>query len=85
MRYLAILASLIFMACPEYSFAHELCAPCDFDGSGTLTVADARIMVGAFGTKRGEPGFDSRVDYDGSGSITLKDWAVYLKFCAKEN
>ncbi len=78
------LIALTFLALLGLSMpagAADICSPCDFDGSGTITVADHAIMLGAFGTKRGDPGFDARVDYDGSGTITIKDWAVYLKFC----
>lgn len=64
--------------------AANVCAPCDFDGSGTITIADQAVMLGAFGTKVGQAGYDARVDYDGSGTITIKDWSVFLKFCIGE-
>lgn len=63
--------------------AADICSPCDFDNSGTITTIDHAVFLGAYGKAAGQPGFDSRVDYDGSGTITSKDFSVYLKFCIK--
>ena len=81
MRFLAVLASLIFMACPPYSFAHNLCTPCDFDGDGSFTVADHETFLSSYGKKRGQPGYNEKVDFDRSGSVTTADFGIFIQFC----
>jgi hypothetical protein len=46
----------------------------DFDGSGEVDFSDFFLFAVAFGTKQGDPGFDSKYDLDGSGEVGFGDF-----------
>ncbi len=49
----------------------------DFNGDGRVTLDDFFMMVGAFGLKAGEAGYDGRYDLDGDGMIGVSDFFYF--------
>lgn len=49
----------------------------DFDGDGTVGLADFAVFRSAFGNSIQDSGFDDSVDYDRSGSVGLSDFAAF--------
>ena len=52
--------------------------PADFDGSGTVDVADFLAFVDRFGLSRGDAGYDARYDLDGDGVIGIGDFLIFV-------
>ena len=50
----------------------------DFDGSGTVDVADFLAFVDLFGLSRGDAGYDARYDLDGDGVIGIGDFLIFV-------
>jgi Subtilase family len=50
----------------------------DVDGNGNVDLSDLALLLGAFGTSSGDPGFVAAADFDSSGSIDLADLALLL-------
>ena len=51
----------------------------DFDGDGTVDLADFLLFVGAFGLSRGDEDYNARYDLDGNGSIDLGDFLIFVE------
>jgi hypothetical protein len=51
--------------------------PGDFTGDGVVDFADFFAFANAFGTQRGQPGFDSALDLDNSGEIGFGDFFIF--------
>ncbi|MCY3735670.1 MAG: BsuPI-related putative proteinase inhibitor [Gemmatimonadaceae bacterium] len=49
----------------------------DFDGSGTVDFEDFFALTAAFGTSRGDPGFQSGYDLDGDGEVGIPDFFLF--------
>ena len=49
----------------------------DFDGNGTVGVADFLLFATQFGLSRGDAGYDARFDLDGNGSIGISDFLLF--------
>lgn len=52
--------------------------PADFDGSGTVDIADFLAFVDRFGLSRGDAGYDARYDLDGNGEIGISDFLIFV-------
>ena len=50
----------------------------DFDGSGTVDIADFLAFVDQFGLSRGDAGYDARYDLDGDGVIGIGDFLIFV-------
>ena len=57
--------------------------PADFDGSGTVDVADFLAFVDQFGLSRGDAGYDARYDLDGNGEIGIGDFLIFVNAFGK--
>ena len=55
----------------------------DFDGSGTVDVADFLAFVDRFGLSRGDAGYDARYDLDGDGVIGIGDFLIFVNAFGK--
>ncbi|MDE2888034.1 MAG: choice-of-anchor D domain-containing protein [Gemmatimonadota bacterium] len=51
--------------------------PADFDGDGTVGFSDFLRFAGAFGSGRGDAGYDARYDLDGNGSVGFSDFVIF--------
>ena len=51
--------------------------PSDFDGSGAVDFEDFSAFTDAFGTRRGDPGFQSGYDLDGDGRVGFTDFFLF--------
>lgn len=49
----------------------------DFDGSGAVDFEDFFAFTAAFGTSRGDPGFQSGYDLDGDGRVGFSDFFLF--------
>ncbi|OGG56210.1 MAG: hypothetical protein A3F84_05930 [Candidatus Handelsmanbacteria bacterium RIFCSPLOWO2_12_FULL_64_10] len=49
----------------------------DFTGDGVVDFADFFPLANAFGTQRGQPGFDPAFDLDDSGEIGFGDFFIF--------
>lgn len=49
----------------------------DFDGSGVVDYEDFFAFASAFGTSRGDPGFESAFDLDGDGRVGFGDFFLF--------
>lgn len=65
--------------------AHDMCAPCDFNNDGTVSVNDYAAFFAAYGKKLGEPGYNPKADFDGNGTVSQGDFGILLKFCTLTN
>jgi hypothetical protein len=52
--------------------------PGDVNGDGAVDLTDLAMLLGAFGSCAGDPGFVSGADFDDSGCIDLADLSVLL-------
>ena len=51
--------------------------PGDFDGNGSVALADFLAFARVFGTRSGDANFNVRMDMDGSGAIDLSDFLAF--------
>ena len=57
--------------------------PADFDGSGTVDVADFLAFVDQFGLSRSDARYDARYDLDGNGEIGIGDFLIFVNAFGK--
>ena len=57
--------------------------PADFDGSGTVDIADFLAFVDQFGLSRGDARYDTRYDLDGDGVIGIGDFLIFVNAFGK--
>ena len=58
--------------------------PADFDGDGTVGFSDFLRFAGAFGSGRGDAGYDVRYDLDGNGSVGFSDFVIFAGAFGKQ-
>ena len=58
-------------------FSRQGGLPADFDGDGTVGFGDFLRFAGAFGSSRGDAGYDARYDLDGNGSVGFSDFVIF--------
>ncbi len=51
---------------------------CDYNGDGSCDRADREIILAAFGTQAGDPGFLAAADHDGDGIISAVDLSRFV-------
>ena len=51
----------------------------DFDGNGTVNLADFLAFVEVFGKSSSEVGYDARMDFDGNGIVNLADFLAFVE------
>lgn len=51
--------------------------PGDFDGNGSVDLADFLAFAEVFGTRSGDSNFNVRMDLDGSGAVDLSDFLAF--------
>ena len=49
----------------------------DFDGDGTIDIADFLLFTQQFALREGDPGYDARFDLDGNGAVGLSDFLIF--------
>lgn len=49
----------------------------DFDGNGTVGFSDFLSFAGAFGSRTGNPSFNSKFDLDSDGSVGFSDFLIF--------
>jgi hypothetical protein len=55
---------------------------CDLDGDGYGSLlGDYGSFFAAFGSTKGNPGYDPKVDLDGDGAVTNNDFKLLMRFC----
>jgi len=52
--------------------------PGDTDGDGDVDLTDLAVVLAAFGSCAGDPGYNPNADFDGSGCVDLTDLALLL-------
>ena len=52
----------------------------DFDGNGNVSLSDFISFVRVFGTRTGDPTFESKYDLSGNGSVDLGDFIEFVKY-----
>ena len=54
-------------------------APCpqDFDGNGSVDLADFLAFASVFGARSSDVDYDARMDFDGNGSVDLADFLAF--------
>lgn len=62
---------------PDAFVMIDVC-PGDFDRDFDVDLGDLALLLAAYGSSVGDPGYDPLLDLDGSGSIDLPDLAVVL-------
>ena len=50
----------------------------DFNGDGSVDVADFLLFVGVFGTSRGDGKYAAKYDLDGDGAIAIADFLTFV-------
>lgn len=55
----------------------------DFDASGAVDFEDFFAFTAAFGTRRGDAGFQSGYDLDGDGRVGFSDFFLFASFFGK--
>lgn len=75
--------SLVEAAVDDFVVADQGCpggSPCpgDVNGDGIRDLADLTLLLAAFGTSTGDPGFNAAADIDGDGTIALGDLSSLL-------
>ena len=50
----------------------------DFNGDGSVDVADFLLFVGVFGTSRGDGKYAAKYDLDGDGAIAIADFMTFV-------
>ncbi|MXZ08362.1 MAG: hypothetical protein F4Y79_02865, partial [Gemmatimonadetes bacterium] len=56
----------------------------DFNGDGTVNIADFLEFVELFGLSRGDAGYDTRYDLDGNGTIGIGDFLIFVDAFGKK-
>ncbi len=56
----------------------------DFNGDGTVNIADFLEFVELFGLSRGNAGYDARYDLDGDGTIGIGDFLIFASAFGKK-
>ena len=51
----------------------------DFDGNGTVNLADFLVFVEVFGKSSSDVGWDARMDFDGNGTVNLADFLAFVE------
>ncbi len=51
----------------------------DFNGDGSVNSSDYALWTDAFGTQRGEAGYDEIYDLDGDGDVDIADFLIFVK------
>ena len=51
----------------------------DFDGNGTVNLADFLVFVNVFGKSSSDVGYDARMDFDGNGTVNLADFLAFVE------
>ena len=85
---LAIL-SIAFLIYPLVLLSHASIVlqsgPCsDFDGSGTVDIADFLLFVDQFGTNQGDRTYEAKYDLDGDRAIGIGDFFIFVENLGKE-
>ena len=62
---------------PQSVSAQSAKCPGDFNGDGTVNLADFLAFAGGFGTRSGDANYNARLDLNGSGSIDLSDFLAF--------
>ena len=57
----------------------------DFNGDGTVDVADFLQFVEKFGFSRSDEGYEARFDLDGDGTIGIGDFLIFVNAFGKRN
>ena len=60
------------------TFVIEAVATPDFDGDGTVTIADFLQFVEQFGFSENDEGYEARFDLDGDGVIGIGDFLIFV-------
>ena len=50
----------------------------DFNGDGTVTIADFLLFVDIFGLTEGDDGFNAEMDLNGDGTIGIPDFLIFV-------
>ena len=53
-------------------------ASADFDGDGSVGFTDFLLFAASFGSRAGDPGFESKFDLDSDGSVSFTDFLVFV-------
>ena len=56
----------------------------DFNGDGTVNIADFLQFVEQFGLSQGDAGYDARYDLDGDNTIGIGDFLIFVNAFGKE-
>lgn len=51
----------------------------DFNGDGNVNLRDYALWTDAFGTQRGEAGYDEIYDLDGDGGVGVSDFLIFVE------
>ena len=57
----------------------------DFNGDGTVDLADFLLFADVFGLSRGDEGYEARYDLDGDGTIGINDFLIFAENFGKES
>lgn len=78
----AIADGTVYSFGPAGLFAFDPSPVClaDLDGDGRVFLSDLSILLGAYGTSRGDAGFDSDADLNRDGRINLSDLSALVPF-----
>ncbi len=66
----------IFMG--AFSNTAASACPGDFDGNGSVDIADFLAFVDVFGKSSSDAGFDMRMDLDSNGSVNIADFLAFV-------
>ena len=56
----------------------------DFNGDGTVNIADFLLFVAQFGLSQGDKGYDARYDLDGDNTIGISDFLIFVNAFGEE-
>ena len=75
-RFLLSFAVVVLLVAPAHG--QITAADADFDGSGSVDIADFLQFVNAFGSQTGDARYDAKYDLDGSGSVDIADFLQFI-------